>query len=409
MGFAGIVRFDGGAITDEAQNLLSNAVAVRTGDKALVRRTDDSIFVKSQMDSSILGPDALAPIERTDRYSLFAASARLDNRDELASSLGIATADRAGVTDAALLARMLELQNDAGIARCLGAFSFAKWDGRDRRLTLGRDCLGHRAVFFHRNDRFAIFSDVLSVLFALPEVPREIDEVVLANFMAGCARDPRRTFYRGIERTPSRCLVTVDRGGANHRVYWNPNLDSQPAFRRDQDYIDRARELFDQAVAAAISDTSKVAIATSGGLDLSAVAATVARMGGSRSITCYTLVAPPDWQVELSRKQYVDEAGKVEALCRLYPHIDLRFIVRDRLHPDYADDRRFFAQTSIPSLSPLQQPLGPTVWDHALADGHSVFLHGRCGNFGLSWAGDFALQALLRAGAWWQFVHELLI
>src|SRR5260370_24046450 len=105
------------------------------------------------------------------------------------------------------------------------------------------------------------------MLRSVPGGPGEIDERALANFLAvNLGADPRRTFYRGIERVPSRTLVTIDPGGVRERKYWAPDLDAPPPYARDEDYIERARELLDQAVAAALRDTPDIAIAASGGL-----------------------------------------------------------------------------------------------------------------------------------------------
>ena len=67
-----------------------------------------------------------------------------------------------------------------------------------RRLTLGRDCLGNRPLFFYRTGDFVVFASTLKILLALPEVPRELDEIVLANFLAVNLDEPSATFYRGI-------------------------------------------------------------------------------------------------------------------------------------------------------------------------------------------------------------------
>src|SRR5262249_58230224 len=129
------------------------------------------------------------------------------------------------------------------------------------------------------------------------DVRREIDEVELANFLALNHAAERRTFYRGIDRVPSRSLVTIDAAGVRQRKYWQPNLDGAP-WAREEDYVERARELLDVAVASATRDTPHVTIGTTGGLHSSAIAATVARLGRAGSITGVTVVPPPDPAIE---------------------------------------------------------------------------------------------------------------
>ena len=145
-------------------------------------------------------------------------------------------------------------------------------------LTFGRDCLGRRALFFHHGDGFVAFASDLTALLALPFVPRELDERVVASFLVLNPHDRKRTFYRGVERVPSRTMVTIDRA-RRARHYWSPDFDAPAPYRREEDYVERARELLDQAVMTATADTPRVAISTSGGLDSSAIAATAARFG----------------------------------------------------------------------------------------------------------------------------------
>ena len=346
------------------------------------------------------------PLAGGNGRTLFAALARLDNREELGAALNIAPAELARAGDGALILRMFERWGEAGVARCLGAFVFAFWDADARRLILGRDCLGQHALFFHRGRAFVAFATTLPALLALPGVPRELDEVVLANYLALNLNEARRTFYRGIERVPSRTIVTLDNAGTGHRYYWSPDLDAPPPFHREQDYIERARELLDQAIAAATSDTPRVAISTSGGLDSSAIAATAARLGRAGQITCYTLVPPADLRIDVGSGKYLDESDKIKALARMHPALDVRFIAPENPHPFEEDFTRYFARTGLPVLNPANMGWFSFLRDAAAAAGHPALLTGQRGNFGLTWHGRFSLLALLRTGQWAAFARE---
>ena len=116
--------------------------------------------------------------------------------------------------------------------------------------------------------------------------------------------------------------MTIDRDSVQSRKYWTPDFDAPPPYSREEDYIERARELLDLAVASATRDTPHVAIATSGGLDSSAIAATAARLGSAESITCFSTVPPLGTQIDVGPFRYLDERDKVEALARMHPSLD---------------------------------------------------------------------------------------
>lgn len=399
--FAGVVSLSGKSIDPR---LLDRAAAVLTDSRKarpVTQASKNAIFVERPSPSDVRQPrsrNSCAP---------FAAVARLDNRKELADALGLAGNELAQASDAALIQCVFERWGETGVARCIGAFAFAHWDGAARRLTLGRDCLGNRPLFYHLGGEFICFATTLGALFALPEVPRAIDEIGLANFIAVNLGDNVRTFYRGIERVPSRMLVSIDNSGIHHRTYWTPDFGAPPPYRRDEDYIERARELFDLAVATAARDTPRVAIATSGGLDSSAIAATAARQGNAESITCFSLVPPAGTAIDVGRFRYVDERDKVEALARTHPALDVQFIVPAIDHPKARDDTWYFMKANLPSFAALGLGTAPDLAEAVARGGHRALLIGNRGNFGLTWWGSFSLLELFRARRWGKFVREL--
>jgi asparagine synthase (glutamine-hydrolysing) len=403
--FAGVVSFEGAFPDKNMEDAVSRALTARRRGPAAERRAGGALF--AQQDSSVFDPAEIGPRTCRGGRALFAAAARLDNRDELGAALGLSRPELGQTRDAEILLSMIERWGDAGVARCVGAFAFALWDANARRLILGRDCLGNKALFYHCGVGYAAFATTPGVLMALPGVPREIDEVALAHFMAFSLTEGRRTLYRGIDRVPSRGVVAIGPAGAVHRQYWSPDLDAPPPYRRDDDYIERARELLDQAVASAIRDTKRVAISTSGGLDSSAVAATAARLGRSDSITCFTLLPPPGTQVDVGPYKYPDERRNVEALARTHPQIDVRWIVPTGLHSVEADYTRFFARADFPVLNPITYGPFSCIRDAVAGLGHRVLMVGTLGNLGLSWWGRLALPALLRAGRLDEFAREL--
>jgi asparagine synthase (glutamine-hydrolysing) len=402
---AGIVTFDGALPDIRTEDLIRSAISAPRKGSAYVRRLAGATFVQRTPAAPSHSQSTPPFAGSSDRF-LFAADARLDNRPELGAALALSPSQLEQTPDSLLILRMHQRWGDAGIARCLGAFAFALWDAEARRLTFGRDCLGSRVLFFHRGDGFVAFATSLGALLAIPRVPRELDEVTLANFLAVNLTEPTHTFYRGVERVPTRTMVTVDRGAVGDRHYWSPDFDAPPPFRRDEDYIERARELFDQAVATATADLPHVAISTSGGLDSSAIAATVARLGRAESIACYTMVPPAGTQIEVASK-YLDEHDKVDALARMHPALDVRFMSVEHAHPYEEDITRFFARANMPILGPTILEQHAHLENAITAAGHRTLLVGNYGNFGLTWHGRFSVLALLRFGEFGMFAREL--
>src|SRR6266545_5289800 len=139
--FAGIVSLDGATIDWRVEDCASRAIINQRKGRAVARRLGDALFVQHASAAQGGGYGEAQPFTAAGGRELFAALARLDNREELSGALGLAPADLARTSDAALIQHAIERSGDAGLARCLGAFAFASWDAHARRLTLGRDCL----------------------------------------------------------------------------------------------------------------------------------------------------------------------------------------------------------------------------------------------------------------------------
>ena len=343
-----------------------------------------------------------------ERHVLGVADARLDNRDELGAMLGVSRDELARTGDAALLCRTVVRWGDAGLAKVLGAFAFAIWDEKERRLTLGRDCIGHRTLFYHVAGGSAAFATSLNSLLAIPGVPRSIDDVGVANFTVyNLLASPARTLYRGIARVPSRTVAAIDANGVRQWRYWRPDPQAARDCKSENDHVERGRELFDSAVRRATKGLRRIAIATSGGLDSSAVAATAARLNGASAITCYTLAPPQNFDLPLHRNLYLDEGPKVAALARMYPGLDVRSVRADDVHASDRDWTLYFSRTGLPAFGPDSFSAFEPLLDDVQSDGHQTYLVGGFGNHGMSWGGPYYLLDLLRRGRLARFAREV--
>jgi len=331
---------------------------------------------------------------------LFAGAAFVHNPEDISAVLG----QRAPTPHAALVREMFESRGDDGLAAVRGAFAFAHWDEHTRRLTLARDCGRGKTLYFYRTDDLVIFASHLPSLISHRDAPRELDERVIASFLAHDSRQHRRTFFRRIDRVPPRYTVTVSRDGMSSHPYWTPRIRDERLYRRDEDYVQRGRELLDQAVARAMSDDPKFAVMASGGLDSSAIVSTLARAGRA-PIPCYTVVPAEGRAGADTRERYFDERPKTELLARRYPALRFEHLTGASLQSNLdvrqagqVSDRARFERTATPHQGASRSRFGNQLRARIAADGFDVVLGGGGGNFGLTWHGADLLPYLARKG-----------
>lgn len=183
------------------------------GSVALGRR----LFKTLPEDVFDFGPVALA------NGGLLVADVRLDNRDELAVSLGIASRDMRALADIAIVARAIERWKEAAINRLIGDFALIWWDPSEQRLVLARDFIGHRPLHFHRGDGFFACASMPKGLHALPDVPRAADNRSAAGFLAHIPEGGRDSYFAGIGKVPPGHFAVVTKAAIAVHRYWNPD------------------------------------------------------------------------------------------------------------------------------------------------------------------------------------------
>ena len=199
----------------------------------------------------------------------------MDGRDELKRKLALR--GRTGLTsanDAELLLHAYHAWGEESVDHLLGDFAFAIWNRRTRRLLCVRDHFGVRPFFYAHCRGALVFSNTFECIRHHPQVPDTIDERTIGDFL----------LFRYNVRPDHTGLTEVLRLAPGHVLTWSANTDlrvnrywalSQPAeirYRQSADYVEHFREVFDVAVRDRLR-TANVAVALSGGMDSSMVAA----------------------------------------------------------------------------------------------------------------------------------------
>lgn len=223
------------------------------------------------------------------------ADARLDNREELISLLGLTSRPAGDLADSEVILAAYERWGEACPERLLGDFAFAIWDARRRMVFCARDPMGVKPLYYHHSNRLFVFASEIKALHCLPEVPRKIDEVRIAYHLARLYDEPSMTFYEDVFRLPAAHCLSVSPAGVRTRRYWAPDLSKQIRFRSDQEYAEALRDVFAKAVRCRMRSAFPVGSMLSGGLDSSSIACmarNVLRESGGQLLHTFSAIFP---------------------------------------------------------------------------------------------------------------------
>jgi asparagine synthase (glutamine-hydrolysing) len=209
---------------------------------------------------------------------LLLVDARLDNRRELTEALAgrLRGVNRTPEDAELILAAYLEWGEDCP-RHLVGDFAFSLWNPRSRRLFCACDPLGVRPLYYGQaGSRFGVASNV-GALLGNPVPSRDVDLVAIGDYLLGMTSEPDRTFFTGVHRLPAGHTLTAAPGGPQIRRYWDV-AEIEPLDLSEEDAASRFFELLSQAVRDRLDvPGGSVAVAMSGGLDSTSVAAIAAR------------------------------------------------------------------------------------------------------------------------------------
>jgi len=338
------------------------------------------------------------PLRSRDGRLTLVADIRLDNREDLAAELGLASTEARQLCDAAILLESLERWGEGALARLVGDFAFVLWDAKAQRLLLARDFMGQRPLHYHCGRGFFAFASMPKGLHALAEIPYGPDEQLTAELLALMPRRGPRTFFRDIARVEPAHVVVVTRDGVSCRPYWEPQR-RRGSLSKSSDYVEGLRHHLDQATQSRLRGVNgAVATHLSAGLDSSAVTATVARLLASRGgkVVAFTAVPRAGYDSPNVTKHLGNEGPLAATTAAMYPNIEHVLIRSSHNSPLDGLDRTFYLFEQ-PTLNPAN-----SVWVAAIDQAASerklnILLHGALGNTTLSYDGLALLPELLLA------------
>ena len=199
------------------------------------------------------------------------ADARIDNRSELIGALELTDRRPEEINDGELILQAYRRWGRRCPEQLLGDFAFAVWDRKKRSIFCARDHRGIKPFYYYRSTRTFVFASEVKSILCLPDVPHKLNELKLAYYLTSVLEDKVLTFYKGIYRLPPGHRMVVSPEEARIDCYWTFDISRKIRYGSDEEYSERFRELFTEAVRCRLRSAYPVGCMLSGGLDSSSV------------------------------------------------------------------------------------------------------------------------------------------
>ncbi|MFO0953058.1 MAG: asparagine synthase (glutamine-hydrolyzing) [Isosphaeraceae bacterium] len=174
-----------------------------------------------------------------------------------------------------------------------GMFALAVWDVSRKRLTLARDRMGQKPLYYCETVRGGlVFGSEPKALLQHPDVPRRLDPEGLSRYLFYEYIPAPHSIWGGIRKLPPAHVLVWEAGRTAVRRYWSPTWPADPNPMGDEAFeaeAGRFWESFRSAVASHRRADVPVGVFLSGGIDSSSVAAAVCEVTPAKSVRTFSI------------------------------------------------------------------------------------------------------------------------
>lgn len=162
-----------------------------------------------------------------------------------------------------------------------GMFAIAVWDARSRTLTLARDRLGVKPLYYAQGANGLAFASEIKCLLAAGLVTPRLDLEAAELFLALGYVPAPRTLFAGVSKLPPATTMQWRAGELSEpRPYWTPYEQAVQVGRSWEEDQERLLELLRDAVRMRMASDVPLGVMLSGGLDSSLIAALMTEAAG---------------------------------------------------------------------------------------------------------------------------------
>lgn len=177
-------------------------------------------------------------------------------------------------SDTEVLMKLYQLYGLKMLNRLNGMFAFAIWDTTEKKLTVVRDRMGVKPLYYSFYNETFYFASEQKALFTagvpLKMAQNGIEEYIFNRFVTG-----ENTLYENVKKIlPGHVMTIYESGKTTVKKWWDlkREIQNQPKIKNPIEWF---RETFDDAVKLRMISDVPVGVMLSGGLDSSSILASL--------------------------------------------------------------------------------------------------------------------------------------
>lgn len=228
-------------------------------------------------------------------------------------------------SQAELFAHFYEEVGEQFVSQLNGAFAAAIWDQGQHRLLLLNDHLGLYPLYYLYNpQRIFSFASGVRALLVIPNLPRNLDHIALAQFLTFDHMLDDRTLLEQVKLLPPASILRFENGQTHLQNYWHLQYLEHYPIQHVDEYQEELLSCLRQASERQMPGPHPAGVLLSGGLDSRVIAALLNQNRTNETIRTFTFGSPKCDDVRYAK----EISAKLGFQHRFYP-----------LKPDYLIDK----------------------------------------------------------------------
>ncbi len=294
----------------------------------MASRSTGTISKRQRLPSLPMAPMMLARIRRAISASStmhftppknLAAKRSLTSPHPAPSSPGTAAAS----TDVAIVAAAYEYWGSDCFAMLIGDWALSIWDPHARSLTLAKDPIGTRHLYYSFDSQQVTWSTILDPLVLFAGRTFALCEEYIAGWFSFFPA-AHLTPHVGIHSVPPSSSVLLRPGRQTIGKYWDFDPSKRIRYRTDGEYEEHFRAVFGEAIRRRLRSDSPILAELSGGMDSSSIvcmADTIIARGAAETPRLDTMSYYNDSEPNWNERPYFTKVE--EKRGRAGTHIDV--------------------------------------------------------------------------------------
>jgi asparagine synthase (glutamine-hydrolysing) len=188
-------------------------------------------------------------------------------------------------SDTEVIVHLYEEEGERCFQRLRGMFAIAIWDGRNRKLILGRDRVGKKPLFYLYDGSRIAFASEMKAILKIPGVSREIDHQALSDYFSFLYIPAPKSIFKNVRKVLPGHYVVVSDKKITEVEYWDIKFAENTEVTEEQ-WCERLLATYREAIRLRLISDVPLGAFLSGGIDSSSVVALMAELIDHPVTTC---------------------------------------------------------------------------------------------------------------------------